>query len=367
MDWLKEKLNEFQGKEPIILFSHHPLTEEESRTIFEELSSSIPLKIKIPIKGTNFDTNQISEIRNILQEYENLSEGKQILGAFGGHVHGYYSQEILDFKFPHLQWFFDANYEYPSIGPASAVTTEALMVGSNREDKYLKENNKGIIRIVKILDKEKVDYQTIEGRYNPDTEKGKEFVALNPYLSFEYKILSERIYPCVFFRAHLFTKRSVSVIWDFGDGKTGALDVTLHCYDKPGVYEVKLSAIDNKTLVEEYITRKIEIKKEGIIPKIIKISEKMKNKVELISSELGEKVTEFGRTMQDWIIAKVKHSPSTPVGLFKVHFEKAREDIDLNQLRIDVDLEKRKSLLYMPQWPEEIEKEKVLFVPILQK
>jgi len=62
-------------------------------------------------------------------------------------------------------------------------------------------------------------------------------------------------------------------------------------------------------------------------------------------------------------LIKVKHSPSTPVGLFKVHFEKAKEDIDLNQLRIDVDLEKRKSLLYMPQWPEEIEKEKVLFVP----
>ena len=188
VDWLKEKLNEFQGKEALILFSHHPLTEEESRTIFE-LSSFIPLKIKIPIKGTNLDTSQISEIRNILQEYENLTEGKQVLAAFGGHVHGYYPQEILGFKFPHLQWFFDANYEYPSIGPISAVTTEALMVGSNREDEYLKENNKGTIRIAKILDKEKVDYQTIEGRYNPDTEKGKEFVALNPYLSFEYKIL----------------------------------------------------------------------------------------------------------------------------------------------------------------------------------
>jgi DNA repair exonuclease SbcCD nuclease subunit len=355
MDWLKEKLNEFQGKEPIILFSHHPLTPERSREFYGRQI--------IPFPGTNFDPRQIEKLTEILQEYESLTEGKQVLGAFGGHVHGYYPQEILDFELPHLQWFFDANYEYPSIGPTSAVTTEALMVGSNRENEYLKENKKGIIRIAKVLDKEKVDYQTIEGRYNPDPEKGKEFIALNPYLSFEYKILSERIYPCVFFRAHLFTKRDASVIWDFGDGKTGALDVIVHCYDKPGVYEVKLSAIDNKTLVEESITRKIEIKKEGIIPKIIKISEKMKDKVELISTELGEKVTEFGRTMQDWIIAKVKHSPSTPVGLFKVHFEKAKEDIDLNELRIDVDLERRKSLLYMPQWPGEIEKEKVLFVP----
>jgi hypothetical protein len=355
MDWLEEKLNEFQGKEPIILFSHHPLTPERSRKFYgREI---------IPFPGTNFDPRQIEKITKILQEYENFSEGKQILAAFGGHVHGYYPQEILDFKFLHLQWFFDANYEYPSIGPISAITTEALMVGSNRENEYLKENNKGIVRIVKVLEKEKVDYQTIEGEYNPHTEKGKEFVALNPYLSFEYKILSERVYSCVFFRTHLFTKRDASVIWDFGDGKTGALDVTVHCYDKPGIYEVKLSAIDNKTLIEEYITRKIEIKKEGIIPKIIKISEKMKNKVELISSELEEKVTEFGRMMQDWIIVKVRHSPSTPVGIINVHFEKAKEDIDLSQLRIDVDLEKRKSLLYMPQWLEEIEKEKVLFVP----
>jgi len=29
----------------------------------------------------------------------------------------------------------------------------------------------------------------------------------------------------------------------------------------------------------------------------------------------------------------------------------------------DVDLKKKKSLLYMPEWPEVIEKEKILFVP----
>ena len=137
----------------------------------------------------------------------------------------------------------------------------------------------------------------------------------------------------------------------------------MHCYDKPGVYEVKLSAIDNKTLVEEYITRKIEIKKEGIIPKIIEISEKMKDKVELISSELREKVTQFGRTMQDWIIVKVQHSPSTPVGIINVHFEKATEDIDLTQIKVDTDLKKKKSLLYMPEWPKVVGKEKILFVP----
>jgi hypothetical protein len=79
--------------------------------------------------------------------------------------------------------------------------------------------------------------------------------------------------------------------------------------------------------------------------------------------ELGEKATEFGRTMKDSVLIKVKHSPSTPVGIINVHFEKATEDIDLTQIKVDTDLERKKSLLYMPEWPEVIEKEKILFVP----
>ena len=67
--------------------------------------------------------------------------------------------------------------------------------------------------------------------------------------------------------------------------------------------------------------------------------------------------------MADWILAKFKHSPSTPVGLFKVHFERATEDIDLTQMKIEVDSKKKKSLLYMPEWPGVIEREKLLFIP----
>ena len=89
----------------------------------------------------------------------------------------------------------------------------------------------------------------------------------------------------------------------------------------------------------------------------------MKEKLELISIELGEEVTEFGRTMRDTILIKVKHSLSTPVGLITVHFEKATEDIDLTQMKADIDLEKKKSILYMPEWPRIVEKEKILFIP----
>jgi len=67
--------------------------------------------------------------------------------------------------------------------------------------------------------------------------------------------------------------------------------------------------------------------------------------------------------MRDRVLIKVRHSPSIPVGLINVHFEKAIEDIDLTQLKVEVDFKQGKSLLFMPQWPKVIEKEKVLFIP----
>ena len=67
--------------------------------------------------------------------------------------------------------------------------------------------------------------------------------------------------------------------------------------------------------------------------------------------------------MRDWVLVKVKHSPSTPVGLLNVHFEKATDDIDLTQMVVDTNVEKKKSILYMPKWPSVIEKDKILFIP----
>jgi hypothetical protein len=109
--------------------------------------------------------------------------------------------------------------------------------------------------------------------------------------------------------------------------------------------------------------KKVEIREGIIIPKIIKIGENLKEKIEMISLELNEKVTELGRTMRDLVWVKVKHSPSIPVGAIFVHPEKAKKNIDLNELIADYDLEKRKSILYMPEWPETIERSKILFIP----
>jgi len=354
INWLKEKLSELDGKEPVIIFSHEPFARPRSRTYYEIFGHGL---FKFPREEGNFSGQEIEKIQRILEDYENLFPGQQILANFGGHIHGFekFGKEKIG-QFSPVDLFFDANWQYPSLSTVPVFTTEALMVAGNEKDL----SNKGIIRIVKVKGKEGIDF----------SETKLEIPALNPSISFEYKVLPDQIYPCVYFRAHLFSQRDYeSLIWQFGDNKSETIGypqiATIHCYSPiqvPAVYNVKLTAIDKETRKDESITRKVEIKK-GIIPKIIKIGGEAKGKIELISTELDEKVTEFGRTMADWILAKFKHSPSTPVGLFKVHFERATEDIDLTQMKVEVDSKKKKSLLYMPKWPGVIEREKVLFIP----
>jgi hypothetical protein len=240
------------------------------------------------------------------------------------------------------------------------------MVGSNREDEYLKEHDKGVIKIVKVLGKNEIDYKTNEGKYKPDTGEGKEFIALNPYIAWAYKFLENSSNPCVFFKLHSFTKRDISSYeWQLGDGstKTGKV-IPLYCYSQPGIYNVTSTVIDADTSVKEEITRKIEIK-EGLIPKIIKIKDEIIEKAEIISRKLEENLLEFGNYLikgKDRIFLKIKHSLAEPVAEIIVNFDKADGDIDLSEMIFDTDVNKKKSILYMPKWPKVVE-EKTLYIP----
>jgi predicted MPP superfamily phosphohydrolase len=358
IEWLKKKLNELGGKEPVIILSHEAFAQPYSRVLYQ--IGEHPL-VKFPFESGNFSFSELEQIKDILDHYENLEEGQQILVNFGGHIHGFekLGKELKFFgQFSPVDLYFDANWQYPSLSTVPVLTTEALMVGGN--EKSL--NNKGLIRIAKIEDKENINFSDIEFK-EP---------ALNPYITFEYKIQTDLIYPCVVLVPQVFTKREIDYfLWDFGDSKTATTSPLIlggkieHCYSPfktPYTYNVRLTAIDKETNKSEFITKKVEIK-EGIIPKIIKIPEALKEKTEFILQELGEKATEIGRTMRDSILIKVKHSPSTPVGIISVHFEEATEDIDLTKIKLNADLESKKFLLYMQEWPKVIEREKILFVP----
>ena len=70
----------------------------------------------------------------------------------------------------------------------------------------------------------------------------------------------------------------------------------------------------------------------------------------------------IGQIVKDRVKIFKKNSPAVPIGEITVHFENLNEDLDLSPLITDIDIEKGKSILYMENWPNEIERSKILFV-----
>ena len=327
--WLEFKLKDSKNNS-IIILSHHPIISDLSKA---------------------FSRGEVEEIRELIKQNE-------VLINFAGHIHGWYNMGIDIFE--------DANYEYPSIDITRVLTTEAIMVGSNEKNEYLKEHDKGIIKIVKVLEKNKIDYKTNEGKYKPETGEGKEFIALNPHISWAYKFLENSSNPCVFFKSHVFTHREISSYqWELGNGEIRPGDtIPFYCYPQPGTYNVTSTVTDALTGWKEWITRKIEIK-EGLFSKIIKIKDEIKEKTEIISQKIGENLLEFGNYLikgKDRILLKIKRSPSIPVAELLIDFDEATGDVDFSQMIFDSNFNKKKSILYMPTWPKVV-KEKVLLIP----
>jgi len=340
-NWLKKVLDEkLTGKESVILLSHQPLADPRSREI-----SSV---IKIPFHPfDNFSGQELAQLQSILEEYENKEERIQILANFAGHIHGYYPQEILGANLPKDR-FFNANWQYSSSLSIPVLTTEALMVGSNEK------NSKGIVRIVKAISKSKINFNNWEINEGENVE----FIGLNPYMAYDYKRLTRDT--CMIFKGHAFTKKETYLLWKIEGREIGSGEKMEYCFPEvPKIYEIGLTAIYSQNpQVKESIFQKILVK-AGIIPKIFKgVSEK----IELISTSLKEKLTEIGRTIKDKVLIKVKHSSPRPVGLIEVHFEQATEDIDLSGLVVDFDGNQHKSILFMEEWPFEVERSKILLI-----
>jgi hypothetical protein len=58
-----------------------------------------------------------------------------------------------------------------------------------------------------------------------------------------------------------------------------------------------------------------------------------------------------------------RKSPAVPVGEIIVHFENLNEDLDLLTLITDTDARRQKAILYMENWPNVIERSKILLLP----
>jgi len=71
----------------------------------------------------------------------------------------------------------------------------------------------------------------------------------------------------------------------------------------------------------------------------------------------------IGQVAKDKVMILKRKSPGVPIGEITVHFENLAEDLDLSGLIVDTDLEKQKTILYMKNWSQEIERSKILFIP----
>jgi parallel beta-helix repeat protein len=335
--WLEKKLEEF-GEGPVILFAHHPLTAKWSRIYA-------------------FTSEELSELERIIKD-------KTVLFDFGGHIHSF--EEIHGVLAPP-----NANLLYPSVGITNVLTTEALMVGSNGRgvEKETEENGvvndkKGIVRIVKVFEKNEIKPNNWE-----TTEKGDEFLALNPSLNLGFSIRRQfNNIPCVELEAHKFSEKPSDFIWDFG-GETSFVDCNsdfsecLVCYKEGGEYTITLFAKNKNSNFTESISKKITVN-EAIIPRTIKKpAELIEKGIEFISEKAQMSFDKIGQVVKDKIRIFKKKSPAVPVGEITVHFENLNEDLDLSGSVVDTDFEKQKTILYMENWPEVVERSKILFIP----
>jgi predicted MPP superfamily phosphohydrolase len=340
--WVEKKLEEFKG-EPVILLSHHPIIKE-----------------KIPIYA--FSLFEYSKIEELLKNQSAIFD-------FGGHIHSF--EEFHG----RGKWIANANIKYDPIAYASVLTTEALMVGSNgrgveqvKEDEKIingvVEDKKGIVRIVKVFEKENIDPYNWE-----TTETGDEFLAFNPSLNLGFSIRRQfKNMPCVELEAHKFSEKSCDFIWDFG-GEASSVDCNsdfsecLVCYKEAGQYTITLFAKDKNSNFTESISKNITVN-EAIIPRTIKKSvELTKSGIEFISEKAQMNFDKIGQVVRDKVKIFKRKSPAVPVGEITVHFENLNEDLDLSGLVADTDFEKQKTILYMENWPQEVERSKILFVP----
>jgi hypothetical protein len=350
--WLEKKLEEFKG-ESVILLAHHPL-------IFDPINS--------------FSMSEFSKIKTIISN--NL-----VSFDFGGHIHSFYDPINLLGLLPQYE---NVNKNHHPINSTQVLTTEALMVGSNGRgvatstlENGVVGDKKGIVRIVKIFDKNTINPYNWE-----TTEKGDEFLAFNPSIKeIEYERVCSPGKVCMEFESNFFTQKPFLGCWKVGNSNVGcgkeiilsSPDQTIQCYGSQGELkcsfsqvplktEVTLFALSTATFFSEEISKKFEVK-EGIFPKIIKVAKEKIGKLIFKSLTTGRNLLEKGRSFKDKVIGLVKPSLEIPVAIFEIDFGKAKEDIDFSGLIMDSDPVKKKAILYMENWPQEVERSKVLLIP----
>jgi PKD repeat protein len=70
---------------------------------------------------------------------------------------------------------------------------------------------------------------------------------------------------------------------------------------------------------------------------------------------------DYAQNTNEWIF--ITADDHKLLGAIDAHFELAKTDIDLSDLAADLDASQRAVFMHMPNWPEEIENSKILYIP----
>ena len=346
-EWLEKKLEEFK-EEPVILLAHHPMMD------------------KPPLGSTYaFSPFELSKIKKLL-------ENNLVLFDFAGHIHSF--EEFHGKIAP-----TNANIKYDPIASATVLTTEALMVGSNGRgvEKQIKEgeqiingvvgDKKGILRIVKVFDKNNINPYNWE-----TTETGDEFLAFNPSIGFGFSRqmtacvgCTVQEIPCIELKADAFcdkTKKPFIPIWDFDNSSSSTEETLTKCDLALGKHKITLTLKDQNSDFSESISKTIEIKENIIAKTINRTIDQVQNGIEFISNKAKQSFEKIRQIGKDSVYI-IKNLGPLPIGIISVDFDKAPEDIELQNLIANTDPEHLKAILYLPEWPVEVERSKILFLP----
>jgi predicted MPP superfamily phosphohydrolase len=250
--WLLDHLNNWGGGAPVVLLSHHPLT---NRMIRPKHVGGFEWNFIRPLLAAGMPSDKdCKDITGCLQGHA------EVLAAFAGHSH---SAELLLGHLPTPPFIWDFNeLGFEPIGAIEVKLTEALVAACNGPA----GQDKGTIRIVKVTEDGKLDYSTVVGPESPGVNH-----ALNP--SFDVDIVDAH----GLFIPHRFSKQKAEFFFDYGDGtdsgdfkafsagwweRTNLLDSVVHEYeDGRNTHLVTLTVREKNadgTYLEEKISREVQ-------------------------------------------------------------------------------------------------------------
>ncbi|MCD6434439.1 MAG: PKD domain-containing protein, partial [Candidatus Diapherotrites archaeon] len=313
-DYLEHYLRNHQNQTTII-FSHHPLE-----------------------TFGGFLRPHTDDLRRII--CENECDGKTY--NFGGHVH----------------------YSYNVSGIYDVIATQA--VNDMVPDKRLhpiggeREQHASVIRIVQVVSG-KPDYNVLLKLYNEPTTWSWEENALSTtpvIISHSYpEPNKETIFTAEYTPYYGF---NTTFNWDFGDGNRASGFYVTHNYSQEGEYNVTLTINVTNLITNE--TRNNTIISSVYVHNKHAISS-LPSDLNITSLITGEDLTQVPKNVYVPALISKNATKNIPIADVGVHFEEAEEDINLLALVADTNISERKSILYMPSWPDEIEESKVLYIP----